>query len=192
VPTEIELKARVDDPERVQSRLCSFAGQGTAFEKQDSYWLFPEGDGTALPSGVRLRRETTTGPDGEVCQAMWVTYKVKEVREGIEINDEREFSVSDGDMFEELLRRLGLKKDIEKTKKGWTWICGGITTELTEVAGLGWFVELEIIAGDFNHGTVRAARKRLLALLRKIGLEEDRIESRYYTELLRENGWTGA
>ncbi|MDR1109063.1 MAG: class IV adenylate cyclase [Spirochaetaceae bacterium] len=185
---EIELKARVDDPGGLQTRLCSFAGQGTAFEKWDSYWVFSEADrtdGTALPSGVRLRRETKTSPTGEVFKALWVTYKVKEIREGMEINDEREFSVSDGDMFEELLRRLGLKKDMEKTKTGRTWICDGITTELTDVAGLGWFVELEIIAGDSKDETVTAARKRLLALLRKIGLEEDRIEPRYYTEMLR-------
>jgi adenylate cyclase class 2 len=186
MPTEIELKARVDDPGSLQLRLSALAGQGTAFEKNDSYWFFPEAGGTALPSGVRLRRETKTGPAGEVSEALRVSYKVKEVREGIEINDEREFFISDGHTFEELLRRLGLKKGIEKTKKGRAWICDGITTELAEVAGLGWFVELEIMTGSRTDGEITAARTRLLALLEKLGLTPEQIEPRYYTEMLRE------
>jgi adenylate cyclase class 2 len=103
----------------------------------------------------------------------------------MEINDEREFSVSDAAAFEDLLRRLGLQKGIEKNKRGWAWNCAGITAELTEVAGLGWFVELEIITDDAAEGTVTAARTRLLALLRKIGVKKNRIEPRYYTEMLR-------
>jgi adenylate cyclase class 2 len=183
---EIELKAWVDDPDRVRLRCVSFAGPASSFEKADAYWVFPGGAVAVPSSGIRIRRETKTGPSGEVSQALWVTYKVKEVRGGMEINDEREFSVSDGAAFEELLRRLGLQKDIEKNKRGWVWNCDGITTELTEVEGLGWFVELEIVADDDAGGTVTSARTRLLALLRKIGIKKDRIEPRYYTEMLRE------
>jgi adenylate cyclase class 2 len=185
VSVEIELKAWVDDPDGLRLRFSSCAGQGTSFEKADAYWVFPGGCGAAPSSGVRLRRETKTDPAGTVSRALWVTYKVKEVRGGVEINDEREFSVSDAAAFEELLRRLGLQKDIEKNKRGWAWNCAGVTAELTEVAGLGWFVELEIVTDDDTGGTVTAARTRLLALLRKIGIKEDRIEPRYYTEMLR-------
>jgi adenylate cyclase class 2 len=188
---EIELKAWVDDPDRLRLRLFLFAGQGTSFEKADAYWVFPGECDAVLPSGVRLRKETRTAPSGEVSQVLWVTYKVKEVREGMEINDEREFSISDGAAFEELLRRLGLQKDIEKNKRGWAWICDGITAELTEVEGLGWFVELEIVTDTDTDGTVTAARTRLLALLRKIGIKKDRIEPRYYTEMLREKAGPG-
>lgn len=180
---EIELKAWVDDPDRLRLRIFSCAGQGTSFEKADAYWVFPGGSGAVPPSGVRLRRETKTDPAGAVSRVLWVTYKVKEVRGGMEINDEREFSVSDAAAFEELLRRLGLQKGMEKNKRGWAWNCDGITTELTEVAGLGWFVELEILAADDTDSTVAAARTRLLALLRKIGIKKDRIEPRYYTEM---------
>ncbi|MFP3089038.1 class IV adenylate cyclase [Treponema sp. TIM-1] len=188
---EIELKAWVDDPDGLRARLFSFAGLETSFEKADSYW-FITGTGSSVPlSGVRIRRETKTDPDGRVSHALWVTYKVKEIREGIEINDEREFSVSDDTAFEELLRRLGLEKGIEKNKRGWAWICEGITTELTEVEGLGWFVELEIITDNDTNEAVTAARFRLLELLHKIGIKKDRIEPRYYTEMLREKAKPG-
>lgn len=183
---EIELKAWVDDPEDLRARLRSFAGSETAFEKADTYWLF-SGAGRSIPlSGIRIRRETSVDPAGMVSRALWVTYKIKEIREGIEINDEREFSVSDSAAFEELLRRLGLEKGMEKRKKGWAWIYEGVTTELTEVEGLGWFVELEIISGDDKNETISAVRSRLLTLLHKIGVKRDRIEPRYYTEMLGE------
>jgi adenylate cyclase class 2 len=110
----------------------------------------------------------------------------------MEINDEREFSVSDGDAFEELLRRLGLQKGMEKNKRGWAWIWDGVTMELTEVEGLGRFVELEIITDDDSNEAIAAARTRLLALLRKIGVKKDRIEPRYYTEMLREKTKPGS
>jgi adenylate cyclase class 2 len=209
---EIELKAWVDDPDGLRARLFSCAGLDTSFEKADGYWFFTEAD-SAVPiskpsgefcepcprrvagsiplSGVRIRRETRTDPAGKVSHAVLVTYKVKELREGMEINDEREFSISDGAAFEELLHRLGLEKGMEKNKRGWAWICEGITTELTEVAGLGWFVELEIITGDNTDEAVTAARLRLLDLLAKIGVKKDRIEPRYYTEMLREKARTG-
>lgn len=185
---EIELKAWADDPNALRSRLFSLAGGGISFEKADSYWFFSGAGRSVLPSGVRIRRETKTDPAGRVSCELWVTFKVKEVREGLEINDEREFSVSDGAAFEALLRRLGLEKGMEKTKRGRAWNCEGIAAELTEVEGLGWFVELEIIAGDDSGGTVAAARARLLALLEKIGVPTDRIEPRYYTEMLRQAG----
>ncbi|MDR2760113.1 MAG: class IV adenylate cyclase [Spirochaetaceae bacterium] len=188
---EIELKAWADDPDGLRDRLFSFAGFDASFEKADSYWFFT-GAGSSVPlSGVRIRKETRTGHSGSISHTLWVTYKVKEVREGMEINDEREFSVSDGAAFEELLRRLGLEKGIEKNKKGWAWICEGITVELTEVEGLGWFVELEIITDDDTNEAVTAARLRLLALLHKIGIKKDRIEPRYYTEMLREKAKPG-
>jgi adenylate cyclase class IV len=65
---------------------------------------------------------------------------------------------------------------------------GDITAELAEVGdsrrSLGVFLELEIIADNDRPATVKTARARLLALLTACGLPEDRIESRYYGELL--------
>jgi adenylate cyclase class 2 len=189
---EIELKAWADDPDGLRARLFSFVGLGTSFEKADAYWFFTGSDRSIPLSGVRIRRETRIDPAGRVSHALWVTYKVKEIREGMEINDEREFSVSDDAAFEELLRRLGLEKGIEKNKKGWAWAWEGITTELTEVEGLGWFVELEIITDDNSNEAVSAARLRLFELLHKIGVKKDRIEPRYYTEMLREKANSGS
>jgi adenylate cyclase class 2 len=186
VAIEIELKAWVDDPAAVKRTITQFARYNGAFTKDDAYW-FParRAPDASLPaSGVRLRRETLDSGDGQPVQTTLVTYKTKEVREGMEINDEREFAVSDGAAFEELLTRLGLSPGKTKQKRGWSWSHEGITLELTEVTGLGWFAELELLTGTDSPEIAAAARKRLLALLQAAGIAEDRIEARYYTELL--------
>ncbi|MDR3171079.1 MAG: class IV adenylate cyclase [Treponema sp.] len=180
---EIELKAWVDDSQELKKVLCSLAGYPAAFEKADAYW-YPVGTETALSSGVRIREVAATDATGKVTRTIWVTYKIKEVREGIEVNDEREFEVSDKATFEELLRRVGLEPGVAKHKQGWAWEYEGITVELAQVAGLGWFVELEILADTGGEDIVAGARTRLLACLHQLGIAENRIESRYYTEML--------
>lgn len=186
--TEIELKAWVEEPEALKARISSLACFSASFEKEDAYW-YPcsvPAFGTVPQSGVRIRKERDTDAQGRVTQTTWVTYKTKELRKGIEVNDEREFTVSEDTIFEELLRRLGLEPGIRKHKQGWAWDYEGIRVELAEVAGLGWFVELEIIGNDQGAETITQARTRLLAFLHQIRVGKDKIETRYYTEMLKE------
>ena len=210
---EIELKARAGDPEERKRIISQFAGPAGEFLKEDTYWYPPSGpEGSsskpgnretgALPSGVRVRREERRNPPGggEDLRITRVCFKAKEKREGIEINDEREFEVSGGKIFEELLTRLGLSPGVRKRKQGWAWVYRDVVIELCEVSGsasmgkagetvhLGWFAELEILADKDRRETVAAARTRLFEVLEKTGISEDRIEERYYAEMLRGGG----
>jgi adenylate cyclase class 2 len=187
---EIELKARVEAREAVKKRLSGLGVWGGSYSKDDCYWK-PVADTDTLPaSGVRVRRETRKLPEGTIAAACLVTFKTKENRDGIEVNEENEFTVSDGETFSALLSRLGLYEDYRKTKTGEVWtVDGTITAELAEVGdsrcSLGIFLELEIIADRTEPETIATARARLLKLLADCGLGEDRIESRYYAEMLR-------
>jgi adenylate cyclase class 2 len=193
---EIEVKAWVDDREAVERRIGALADLTADFEKEDCYWLLvlPPGKADTIPvSGVRIRRETTIARDGSTESFTLVTYKTKEVRGGIEVNDEKEFSLAAPpggaaedalDAFEELLERLGLAPGVSKKKRGRSWKYGSITVEISDVERLGCFLELEILAGDDGSETVERARKSLLGLLGLIGICEDRIETRYYNDML--------
>ncbi|MDR2782243.1 MAG: CYTH domain-containing protein [Treponema sp.] len=194
---EIELKARVDDPQKTKAAISSFARYSKAFVKEDAYWRPREQDSALPASGIRIRRETEyTGRaagDSPRVERIVVTYKTKEVRDCIEVNNEREFSISeDGDEkpFEQLLAAFGLQIAVCKRKTGWAWLFEEarppVTIELSEVAGLGWFVELEILSECNDEKTIAAARRRLLACLDKTGVGQDNIETRYYTDMLRE------
>jgi adenylate cyclase class 2 len=190
---EIELKAHVDDPGPIREKLDALGRCNGKFLKDDIYWRQdigekrenPENGRRSPPFSVRVRKESGIDTGGRTRRDVIVTYKSKETRDGIEVNYEREFSVSDAEPFEELLGRLGFRQAISKRKSGFSWDYNGISAELAEVAGLGWFAELEILAGDDSPETVRTARRRLLELLAKLGIGEDRIEPRYYTEMLQ-------
>jgi adenylate cyclase class 2 len=184
---EIELKAWVDDPGAVREKLDELALFNGEFLKEDTYWK-QENSGNRpeiLLPAVRVRGESGRDAAGKAYRVITVTCKSKETLDGIEVNHEREFSVSDAEAFAELLGQLGLKPAMGKRKSGFSWNYDGITAELTEVTGLGWFAELEILAGDDEPETVRTARQRLLELLSRLGIGKDRIEPRYYTEMLR-------
>lgn len=229
---EIELKARVRDSDALRRRLGEKADYLYAFEKEDTYWNWREGQKSRgvspvpearLPSGparprLRIRNEKRALPDGRTESFTLATYKKKRLKDGVEINDEREFSVNPVQEFEAFLVLAGLKPETAKQKRGWAFSRGGITAELLEVPPLGWFLELEIITGDRgalplsgrsitppadgadvaadsadNGTTSRAseevfaeARKRLLDFLRELGITEKAIESRFYSELLKE------
>ena len=119
------------------------------------------------------------------------TQETKEVQDGLEINHEREFTVSDTGAFASFLAFLGLEPGIGKQKQGWSWSYEGVTLELSHVVSLGWFAELEILLEDPGPPppeTIRAARSRLLRLLGRLGIGEDKIEGRYYTEMLHHGG----
>jgi adenylate cyclase class 2 len=208
---EIELKTRIGDPEGVKTRLSGLGTYECAYEKDDTYWVFHEGvegyaeghieknSGTEPfslpPPGLRIRRETNTPKEGGVSTFTRVTYKIRELRAGIEINDEREFEVSGGAVFEDLLRRLGLTPGIRKNKRGWAWrltvpgFAAGPDTEtraeLSDVRDLGWFLELEILTPEGDEKTIAHCRERLFFFLEKLEIPRKQIETRPYTEMLK-------
>ncbi|MDR1318465.1 MAG: class IV adenylate cyclase [Treponema sp.] len=198
---EIELKARVEAPETVKKRLSALGKYEAAYEKDDTYWVSPFENSGLPPSGLRVRRETSVDKAGKTSKTNLATYKIRKIQDGIEVNEEREFAVSDGETFEDLLGRLGLKRKIRKSKRGWAWIYGPpetrapperetaeagspIRMELSDVGELGWFLELEILAPRDDDALVARCRGELLDLLEKTGLSTGKIENRPYTEML--------
>jgi len=184
---EIELKAHVDKPQDCKKSLSAFASGGDSFFKEDSYWVVPSSKAMSL----RVRRERTGEKD-----LVRVSWKKKEKRDELEVNEENEFELNSGsagadgaENFEKLLILLGLEKKLSKQKNGWSWQYNGITAELCEVSGiknLGWFLELEIMAAENSVQNVAAAREKLLLMLEKSGIGKDKIENRYYADMLQD------
>jgi predicted adenylyl cyclase CyaB len=118
-----------------------------------------------------------------------VTYKRKEMQGDIEVNDEREFTIDDRSAFESLIQDLGFSPFIkkEKTTKSFSYRADDGTEagiELSLIAGLGWFVEIEILADEPDEDETARAEAILRETLSKCGIKADAIESRYYTDML--------
>jgi adenylate cyclase class 2 len=196
---EIELKAHVQNTvqniEALKRILSEKAEYQCAFEKEDTYY-FPLNPSDIPRSGIRLRGESKTLPDGTMKKEAYVTYKTKEVRDGIEINNEKEFEVCSSQyspvtVFDEFLKMAGLKPGFSKHKKGWAFSKGEINAELLEVEKLGWFLELEIVVDDTEvfeckDTAIGEKKKQLLEFLSDLYIEKDAIESRYYSEMLKD------
>lgn len=183
---EVELKAHVKDRAAVLAALSSFAESSGEVDKSDEYWHGPD---WRLHRGARGFRVRSEGDESVV------TFKTKRSEGGIEINREREFAISDAEVFSEFAERLGCEPFYQKRKRGLRFRAGGsedepntATIELIEVAGLGDFIEIEILLPDEEPSALALAQGEIRALLARSGVNEEDIESRFYSELLMEAG----
>jgi len=166
---EVELKAWIEDPEKMRQTLRQQALFVRDFDKRDIYFARPGGERSLF----RVRR------DGDETE---ITYKRKERRNGIEINREHEFHLQDFMEFVGFCDYLGYIKSVEKHKSGQQFKMQEATVELCFVEGLGWFIEIEYLLD--SERKVDAAVKRLEQLLKELGVDRSRIEPRYYTDML--------
>lgn len=184
---EIEIKAWADDWESVKNHIDAFADFTGTYNKADTYWIVPPNREQLFgerDSGIRVREASFTRSNYTEEHIKRVCFKKKERRTDMEVNVENEFDISDTAAFEKLMLHLGLVKGHSKQKKGWSWKYEDITIELSEIQGLGWFCELEIIAEYDDPDFTAQSRNRLCEVLQKTGIDSSRIESRYYMEML--------
>lgn len=186
---EVELKAHVEDPSHIQKRIEALRGISTAVcEIKEDIYFCKKGEDALF----RLRTEQRGPSFAQMQGSLLFTYKTKQMKEGIEVNDEVEFTAP-SDQYEGALQfflSLGFVIYITKTKKGYCYTYAPdkklppLTLELVEVVGLGWFVEMEYVLE--NTLLVEEAKLGLLALLAELGIEKSAIESGYYMHLLKE------
>jgi adenylate cyclase class 2 len=171
---EVEMKARIDDAPRVEESVAALCRFERDFVKMDLYYHVP-GD----PEATSFRLRTGNG-------SAVVTLKEKRMQGSAEVNEEREFTVSDPAEFHRLVTRLCAEEVIRKEKRGRAYRYGELTVEICDVTDLGRFVEVEALvdspekAGD--------AIGKIAELFRRVGVTEDMICRRYYVDMLMERG----
>lgn len=181
---EIELKAHVENRKEVIERLNSFAEFLESVQKDDVYWAKFDGEKKIQ---ARIRRETNLENNES---KIYLTYKQKETRiaddgTSCEVNDEKECFVSDSAALEALFCDLGLNIVLKKQKSVMGWQYENAHIELCTVPPLGDFLEIEILADNNDENIVRNSKQAIISIFKKCGISEDKIENRYYSEMLR-------
>jgi len=97
--------------------------------------------------------------------------------------------VDDAEAFINFCEYLEYKVYIEKHKQGELYTFENVGIELSLVEGLGWFVEIEILVD--HQSKVTPARNKLREVLQALSVPENKIEPRYYYELLEEKFFMG-
>ncbi len=176
MPFEVELKAHIDNTGLISRKIrdipeLEFSG---SYIKSDTYFSLPE---EPLLTQFRLR---------VLKDSALVTKKRKTLQDGIEVNEEIEFGVSDPEAFTRFAQESGYIISICKEKRGEAYHSGNFTLEISDITGLGSFIELEVLLEKFEVIRVQQAKAKLLDTLDLLGISRDYIEPRYYTEMLRE------
>ena len=196
---EIELKAWVDDIPSTEEKINEFAKYIGLTEKHDTYWRKKNSE-----VGIRIRQET-----GKPIIATW---KEKNLRQNdFELNTEREFVIGSTeftnetipndknaesfknalDTFEDFLKTSDFEISLQKYKSTKTWHHNTeefnlITIEISYVEFLGHFIEIEILSEKNDDETVAKAQNCLHQTLQKCGISKEKIETRFYWQLLKE------
>jgi len=172
---EVELQARIEDAAAVERRVASFAKFLRRVDKRDSYWHGPDWKSQRGSKGFRVRSE------GSI---FVVTFKTKRIEAGGEVNLEREFEISDPEVFQEFVQRIGCEPYYRKRKTGTAYEYNEMTLEIMEVEGAGTFLEIERLLDTDSPSAIETARSELLAVLALTGVPQSAIEPRTYSDLI--------
>ncbi|ASJ03193.1 adenylate cyclase [Thermococcus profundus] len=165
---EVEVKFRVsfDDMKgKIEDLGAEFKGEEL---QEDLYFSLPH------PELLRVRWIRNLG-------RAYITYKYIQDPGKNEEFDELEVEVSDFKTAVEILRRLGFKEDVLVKKRRLVYKLGDVTFELSDVEGLGSFLDIEILSDDVVY-----AKERIWEVAKRLGLAEKDVEPRLYQELLKE------
>ena len=181
---EAELKASLHGMpvEALLNRALTqgFVPAGKVRER-DIYFNGSSRDFRRTDEALRLRSVWNL-PDGP--RENLLTYKGPKLDQVSNARMEYETAVSDGETAEKLLEALGYQTFavVEKIRR--TYRLADVSLCLDEVNGLGNFLELEILVQ--TEDCREAAVNRLLALLDRLEIPQDRLSRRSYLELLAE------
>jgi len=170
---EIELKVQVDTLVPIRGQLnkrnAQFSGR---IHEHDIYYNAPHRDFGATDEALRVRYTN----DHAV-----ITYKgAKLAKYGLKAREELNTAVESGEVFEQILVRLGFVKTAEVNKWRENYRLGTASISLDSVDELGTFVEIEVMT-DLDGPD---ATKQITTLAKEMGIIGEPILASYLELLL--------
>ena len=172
MPLEREAKMQVADHEPIRARLAELgATHASSVLETDSFFDTEDRRLLAAGEGLRIRR-VLSGEAGSH-KPPRVTFKGRRQPGMLKTREELEASVSDAEMMEQILQRIGFVRVLRFEKKRDTWSLDGCEVALDELPRLGKFVEIE--------GPSESA---VMQVRQKLGLEEAPLLTSSYVGML--------
>jgi len=181
MPLEVEQKFRTSDLAALERRLIELGAKvGEDHEQVDRYYRHPARDFAQTDEALRLRR---------VGDLNYITYKGPKLDRATKTRREIEMPLPAGEsgvaQAAELLAALSFEPvlEVRKHRRHLSLSWNGLPVEiaLDQVAEVGQFVELELIADD---SSLQSAQAAIAALSAELGLSGS--ERRSYLEMLIE------
>jgi len=156
---EIELKVRVDGLGPVRQRLQQLGAEFCRrVHEHDVYYNAPHRDFAGTDEALRVRYADGTAV---------VTYKGAKIKNlGLKAREELNTAVESGEVFGQILDRLGFTRTAEVNKWRETYRFQDASIALDEVESLGTFVEIEVITDTGTH----AATEKIEKIKKELGI----------------------
>jgi len=172
---EIEAKVPLTkaDLKRLQKEIPKIAKlKGKSIKKDDYYG----------PTNTFLMRIREKGE--------WSIFNIKSknVKGGIELNQEVEIPVKSKKTFASLLKKIGIEHSNQKTKKSTVYLYQDLQIEINHVVGLGDYLEIEAEAE--SKSDIPKAIQKLHAIFKQFDFSPRQFEKRYYLDMLTSIGQT--
>lgn len=176
---ELEIKARVKDISSMHMKLKSIAKFICEEKCTDTYFVHKSINDPSSNQRIRLRKNNTKYT---VCYKEEIATKVESTKDGIEFNvcNEVEFDISNVEAFRKFANRLCLKEIWSRKKIRSIYHLDNIQIELNSIEQIGDFIEIEVIC---NFESIRKARSDIIETMRKLDINVDQIEKRWYTSM---------
>lgn len=187
---EIELKVHVQNRQKLIQKLNQIATYKGTVSKEDIYYKKQKTSQSSSDITIRLRTETFS--EKQKSANFLLTYKQKErkiSKDGIsfEVNEEQECKMSSFKPLESFLKDLGFEIYVKKHKEVKDWTLNGATLELCNVEALGDFLEIEILTSKSDEKNLNESFKTIENLLELLEIPKDKIETRYYSDMILES-----
>jgi len=173
MPANVEIKARVHDPQTLLARARKLAGTDpVVLHQQDTFFTVPAGRlklrdfGDGSGELIRYRRPDTAGP---------------------KVSDYSLTPTADpGGLADVLTRALGTIGKVTKTRT--LLLAGRTRIHIDDVEGLGWFMELEVVL-DGNESAAEG-EKETHRLMSDLGIRQEDLVTGAYLDLLEARAGT--
>ncbi|MCB1049869.1 MAG: class IV adenylate cyclase [Acidobacteria bacterium] len=167
----IEIKARLSDPQTIEARLQTLSARfESQFNQEDSFFRVPWGR-------LKLRVQDQ--------QAAELIYYLRPDRQGPKTSRYWRWSLKNGAAWSTWLKRiLGLRGKVRKQRS--LWMLGQTRIHLDQVSDLGYFIEFEVVLDpeqSLESGQTIADR-----LLRDLQVNPQDLCSQAYVDLILQKG----
>jgi adenylate cyclase class 2 len=167
---EMEIKAYLND--EALRNFLELAPKFISLSTQsDVYYNAPNRDFKKTDEALRIRVS-----NGHV----EVTYKGPKMDTETKAREEINVKIDDHQKFDNILRILGFKsiRSVDKVRRKYEF--EGVNVMIDEVKDLGRFLEVEVLV----EGNFEAAKQHVFSILKKTGLDKEKLTRESYLELL--------
>jgi len=173
---EIEVKASVDDPKKMERSLIELGATPIGIESQaDTYYNAPHRDFGKTDEALRIRVQ-----DGKSV----LTYKGPKIDMVSKTRKEVQTEIKDTDNMGNILSYLGFFPVATVSKKRKNFRIGDFYISLDDVRNLGNFIEVEISVKD--QGNYQEKVESIFRFIAKLGINRESTIRKSYLEMILE------